>query len=84
MERIERLQWFAAEVIPFATAREPVNGRGDDNIAGASAFISLASCGWSAVVPVIFSRNTFSYPAAFSWRTCPVQSWAAVETRASP
>jgi hypothetical protein len=33
------------------------------------------------VVPVIFSRNTFSHPAAFSWRTCPVSSWAAVETR---
>jgi hypothetical protein len=54
-----------------------------DNIAGARAFISLASCGRSAVVPVIFSRNTFSHPAAFNWRTCPVSSGAAVETRAS-
>jgi len=24
------------------------------------------------VVPVIFSRKTFSHPAAFSWRTCLV------------
>jgi hypothetical protein len=47
----------------------------------ASFFISARSCGRSAVVPVIFSRNTFSHPAAFNWRTCPVSSWAAVETR---
>jgi hypothetical protein len=39
---------------------------------GARAFISFLSCGRSAVVPVIFSRNTFSHPAAVSWRTCPV------------
>jgi hypothetical protein len=44
-------------------ARQPVNGRGDNDIApGATAFISLASCGRSTVVPVIFSRNTFSHP----------------------
>jgi hypothetical protein len=49
---------------------------------GARAFISLASCGRSAAVPVIFSRNTFSHPAACNWRTCPVSSWAVVETRA--
>jgi hypothetical protein len=34
---------------------------------GASFFISAASCSRSAVVPVIFSRNTFSHPTAFSW-----------------
>jgi hypothetical protein len=33
---------------------------------GASFFISAVSCGRSAVVPVIFSQNTFSHPAAFS------------------
>jgi hypothetical protein len=49
---------------------------------GASFFISLPSCGRSAVVPVIFSRNTFPHPAAFSSLTCPLSSWAAVETRA--
>jgi hypothetical protein len=47
---------------------------------GASFFSSFLSCGRSAVVPVIFSRNTFSHPAAFNWRTCPVSSRAAVET----
>jgi hypothetical protein len=49
---------------------------------GARAFISFPSCGRSAAVPIIFSRNIFSHPAALSWRTCPVSSWAAVETRA--
>jgi hypothetical protein len=51
---------------------------------GASFFISLSSCGLAAVVPVIFSRSMFllSHPAALSWRTCPLSSWAAVETRA--
>jgi hypothetical protein len=32
-------------------------------------------------VPVIFSRNTFSHPAALSWASCLVRSWASVETR---
>jgi hypothetical protein len=63
-------------------ARETVNGRGDATPPGASFFISARSCGRSAVVPVIFSRNTFSHPTAFNWRTCPVSSCAAVETRA--
>jgi hypothetical protein len=49
---------------------------------GVSRFISLASCGRSAVVPMIFSRNVFSHPAALDWVTWPLSSWAAVETRA--
>ena len=49
---------------------------------GARAFISLASSGRSAVVPVIFSRNIFPHPAAFSCLTWPLSSWAAVETLA--
>jgi hypothetical protein len=49
---------------------------------GASFFISSRRRGRSVVVPVIFSRNTFPHPAAFNWRTWPVSSWAAVETRA--
>jgi hypothetical protein len=46
----------------------PVNGRAYDEIAGASFFISLPSCGRSAVVPTIFSWNMFllSHPAALS------------------
>jgi hypothetical protein len=36
---------------------------------GASFFISLPSCGRSAVVPVIFSRKIFPQPAAFSCLT---------------
>src|ERR1700730_11503265 len=49
---------------------------------GASFLINLPSGGRSAVVPVIFSRNIFLHPAALSWRTWPLSSWAAVETRA--
>src|SRR5271169_2493651 len=51
---------------------------------GARAFISLASCGRSAVVPVIFSRNTFAHPAALSWRTWLLSSWAAVYDAMDP
>ena len=36
------------------------------------------------VVPVIFSRNTFSHPAALNWASWLVRSWASVETRAYP
>jgi hypothetical protein len=49
---------------------------------GARTAISFLSCGRSAVVPVIFSRNTFSHPAALSWANWLSGSWAAVETRA--
>jgi hypothetical protein len=63
-------------------AREAVNGRGDDNIAGGEAAHSFLSCGRSAVVRVTFSRNTFSQPAAFSWASWLLRSWASVETRA--
>jgi hypothetical protein len=48
----------------------------------ARAAISFRSCGRSAVVPVIFSRNTFSHPAALSWASWLVRSCASVETRA--
>jgi hypothetical protein len=43
---------------------------------------NFLSCGRSAVVPVIFSRNVFSHPAAFNWPSWMVRSWASVETRA--
>jgi len=39
------------------------------------------SCGRSAVVPVNFSRYTFSHPAAFNWASWLVRSCAPVETR---
>jgi hypothetical protein len=44
-------------------ARQRVNGVITTS-PGASRFISLPSCGRSAVVPVIFSRNIFPRPAA--------------------
>jgi hypothetical protein len=62
-------------------ARQRVNGVITTS-PGASRFISLPSCGRSAVVPVIFSRNIFPHPADFSCLTWPLSSWAAVETRA--
>jgi hypothetical protein len=63
-------------------ARQPVNRRSDDNIAGGKRTISFLSCGRSAVVPVTFSRNTFPHPAAFNSASWLPRSWAPVETRA--
>jgi len=48
-------------------AREAVNGRSDDNIAGREAFISFLSCGRSAVVPVVFSAEHFFASAGREW-----------------
>jgi hypothetical protein len=39
---------------------------------GTSRFISLPSCGRSAVVPVIFSRKIFPHPVALSCLTWPL------------
>jgi hypothetical protein len=46
----------------------------------ARAFNSFLSCGRLAVVPGDLLADVFSHPAELSWRTCPVSSWAAVET----
>jgi ATP-dependent Lon protease len=64
-------------LLPVSCRRALVN-LSDDVAARVQAFFYLDA----ADALRIFSRNTFSHPAALSWRTCPVSSWAAVETRA--
>ena len=48
----------------------------------ASLAMSFLSWGRSAVAPLIFSRTMVAHPAALSWATWLVRSWASVEMRA--
>jgi hypothetical protein len=63
-------------------ARQAVNGRGYHYVAGGKPFHQLAKLRPVGRGAGDFLAEHFFASAAFSWRTCPVSSWAAVETRA--
>jgi peptide/nickel transport system substrate-binding protein len=79
---LDALYSCGSELNLSGVARQAVNGGDDNHVACARTAVSFLSCGRSAVVPVIFSRNIFWQPAALSWAVEPVRSCASVETRA--
>jgi hypothetical protein len=63
-------------------ARETVNCRGYYHVAGGELLHQRGKLRPVGRRAGDLLAEHLSHPAALSWRTCPVSSWTAVETRA--